>query len=224
MDNVNGKIRIVTWEQPEIKVDAIKRGTTENDLDEVKIEIETKPDYIRIHTASPRNRWKLWGRGNSTSVEYDIQVPANVRLGKVENVNGSLSVAGVRGRIHASSVNGQLTAEGVEANVDLESVNGRVRVSFDNLQAVTHATVKTVNGGVAVILPTDASAEVSAHTLNGSINSGHGLAPKKHWPIGSDLHGTLGKGGTQLNAETVNGSIQIRVGENYRQKLRTLWP
>jgi len=95
LDNVNGKIRIVTWEQPEIKVDAIKRANTESDLDEVKIEIEAKPDSIRIHTAYPRNRWKLWGE--ATPPRWIMNsVPANVRLGKVENVNGSLSVAGVR--------------------------------------------------------------------------------------------------------------------------------
>ena len=211
LDNVNGTIRITAWDRPEIKIDAVKAADRQSDLDDVKIEIKAQADRISIHTVYPRHKRTFWGRNNSATVDYDLQVPANARLSKIENVNGSIEIVGVRGLIRASNVNGRVGLEGVAADANLETVNGRLQASFADLETVKHASLKTVNGRVALKLPVGASAELSANTVNGSINSGAGLPIKKHWPIGSDLHTTLGKGGPQIRAETVNGSIQIEL-------------
>ncbi len=213
LDNVNGKVRITAWDRAEVKVEAVKLAETEEELEAVKIVIDSKPDQIRIHTKYPSTKWSLWKRNNSTTVEYDIKVPSHAVLEEINNVNGRVEIQGVHGRVHASTVNGKLTVEGLTADVDLGSVNGSVLAAFNNLDAVKRASLKTVNGRVSVTLPPDANAEVSAHTLNGGIHCGPELPAKKHWPVGTDLHGTLGKGGTQINAETVNGSIQMHQAE-----------
>jgi len=213
LDNVNGKVRITAWDRAEVKVEAVKLAETEEELEAVKIVIDSKPDQIRIHTKYPSTKWSLWKRNNSTTVEYDIKVPSHAVLEEINNVNGRVEIQGVHGRVHASTVNGKLTVEGLTADVDLGSVNGSVLAAFNNLDAVKRASLKTVNGRVSVTLPPDANAEVSAHTLNGGIHCGPELPAKKHWPVGTDLHGTLGKGRTQINAETVNGSIQMHQAE-----------
>ncbi len=178
LDNLNGKVHIAAWDRAEVKVDAIKLAETEAELEDVKIEIDSNSDQIRIHTKYPGMKWSLWKRTNSAIVEYDIKVPSHAGLEEI-----------------------------------LGSVNGAVLSAFDNLDAVKRASLKTVNGRVSVTLPPDANAEISAHTLNGSISSGLDLPAKKHWPVGTDLQGTLGKGGAQIHAETVNGSIQMRLAE-----------
>ena len=213
LDNVNGKVLITAWDRAEVKVEAVKFAETEEDLEAVKIVIDSKPDQIRIHTKYPSTKWSLWKRNNSTTVEYDIKVPSRAVLDEINNVNGRVEIQGVHGRVHASTVNGKLMVEGLTADADLGSVNGSVVAAFDNLDAVKHASLKTVNGRVSVTLPPDANADVSAHTLNGGIHCGPDLPAKKHWPVGTDLHGTLGKGGTQIHAETVNGSIQMQQSE-----------
>ena len=213
LDNVNGKVRITAWDRDEVRVEAVKLAESEEELEAVKIIIDSKPDQIRIHTKYPSTKWSLWKRNNSTTVEYDIKVPSRAVLDEINNVNGRVEIQGVHGRVHASTVNGKLMAEGLTADADLGSVNGSVLAAFDNLDAVKCTSLKTVNGRVSVTLPPDANAEISAHTLNGSISSGLDLPAKKHWPVGTDLQGTLGKGGAQIHAETVNGSIQMRLAE-----------
>jgi DUF4097 and DUF4098 domain-containing protein YvlB len=213
LDNLNGIVRISTWDRAEVQVDAVKIAETEAELEEVKIEIDSKPEHIRIHTKYPTTKWSLWKRNNSTTVEYDLKVPVHAVLEHIENVNGRIEIEGVQGRVHASTVNGKMSLNGLAADADLDSVNGSILVMFDNLEAVHRASLKTVNGRVSLTLPPDGNAELSAHTLNGRISSGLDVAPTKHWPIGSDLHGTLGTGGTQIHAETVNGAIQFRRGE-----------
>jgi len=213
LDNLNGKVRIFGWDRAEVKVEAVKLADSEEELEAVKIVIDSKPDQIRIHTKYPSAKWSLWKRNNSTTVEYDIKVPSQAVLEEINNVNGRVEIQGVHGRVHASTVNGKLMVEGLTADADLGSVNGCVLAAFDNLDAVKRASLKTVNGRVTVTLPPDANADISAHTLNGGIHSDSDLPAKKHWPGGTDLHGTLGKGGTQIHAETVNGSIQMQRSE-----------
>jgi hypothetical protein len=209
LDNVNGKVRITTWDRAEVKVDAVKRADTQEYLDELKIEIEAQPDRVRIHTKQPDSKQGGRGIGHSGSVDYEITVPTQARLKDVQTVNGTLEAEGVRGAVHASTVNGRLTVKGLAADTELESVNGAVEASFDQLTGVKVVSTKTVNGKVDLTLPANADADVSAKTVNGSIHAGRGLTVKRNWPIGSELHGTLGKGGTRVKAEAVNGSIRI---------------
>jgi len=210
LDNVNGKVEITTWDRAEVKVDAVKRGDDHEHLDAVRIEIDAKSDQIRIHTRYPNTKSGWGSRNDSVSVDYQVKVPAQARLDDVQTVNGSLKIAGVQGPVHAATVNGHLEASGLAADSTLESVNGTVEATFDHLQAVKSVALKTVNGAVKLTLPADADADVSVNTVNGSIHTDHDLTVKKNWPLGSELHGKLGKGGTRIKAETVNGTIQIR--------------
>src|SRR5215207_5683477 len=107
LDNVNGKVRVTGWGRSEIQVVAVKRADRQADLDAVKIQIDAKPDHIRIHTKYPNSKSGLWKRSNSTSVDYEIKVPTEAQLESVETVNGSLELDGVYGSVHASTVNGK---------------------------------------------------------------------------------------------------------------------
>jgi hypothetical protein len=210
VDNVNGKVHITAWDRQEVQVNAVKIGDNQEDLDAVKIEIHAKPSRVRIHTKYPNSKWSWWGKSNSTKVEYEIKVPAQAQLQDAQTVNGPLEIEGVRGNVHASTVNGRLAAKGLAANSHLGTVNGTVEATFDSLEGVKSVTLKTVNGRAAVELPANADADVSAHTLNGGINASTGLTVKKNWPVGKDLQGKLGNGGTKVRLETINGSIQVR--------------
>jgi DUF4097 and DUF4098 domain-containing protein YvlB len=66
-----------------------------------------------------------------------------------------------------------------------------------------------VNGPVHVELPADASAEVTASTINGDIDSDFPLTVSgRHGP--RHARGTLGSGGRRLSLNTVNGEIELR--------------
>ena len=211
VDNVNGKIHITGWNRNEVKVDAIKTAPSKSELEAVKIEVDSKPESLRIHTKYPNSgwHWKLWKKSNKANVDYEIKVPMKAQLDEVENVNGSVEIEGVRGNVNASTVNGHLEAKGLAGEAKLETVNGAVEAVFEKLNGA--ASLTTVNGHVELVLPSNVNADVSGSTVNGGIHSDHGLTVKKNWPVGSELHGTLGKGGTPVKTETVNGGITVKL-------------
>ena len=56
LENVNGNVHVVTWDRDEVKLDAVKHAKKQEQLDEVKIEVDAKADSIRIKTKYPDSR------------------------------------------------------------------------------------------------------------------------------------------------------------------------
>jgi len=206
LENVNGNVRIGTWDREEIKVEAIKRAKKQEHLDEVRIEVDAKADRIRIKTKYPDSKAKR-NKNNSTSVDYTLTVPQHSRLDRISTVNGGIEIEKVNGDVEASSVNGNVTAAGLAGQVELSTVNGSVKANFAELKK--SVSLKSVNGSVTIALPPEANAKVSANTLTGGISSDFALQAKKHFPIGQNLDGKLGEGGPAVDLSTVNGGIRI---------------
>jgi DUF4097 and DUF4098 domain-containing protein YvlB len=206
LENVNGNVQIVTWDREEIKVDAVKRARKQEHLDEVTIEVDAKTDRIRIKTRFPDRKARR-NKDNSTSVDYTLTVPRLCRLDGVSTVNGGVEIENVRGDVKASSVNGPVTGTSLAGDVELSTVNGSVKAGFTELKK--SVSLKSVNGGVTITLPSETNADVSANTLNGGISSDFSLQVKKHFPIGRNLDGKLGLGGPEIGLSTVNGGIRI---------------
>ncbi|MBU6400044.1 MAG: DUF4097 family beta strand repeat protein [Verrucomicrobia bacterium] len=206
LENVNGDVRVVTWDRVEIKVDAIKRAKKQEHLEEVKIQVDSDPDRIHIKTKYPDSKTRR-NKNNSTSVDYTLTVPKQSRLGKISTVNGGIEIERAGGDVDASSVNGSVKAIGLSGETQLSTVNGSVKASFGELKKPI--SVNSVNGGVSIALPADTNADISAHTLNGGISSEFPVQVKKHFPIGQNLDGKLGNGGPTVKMSTVNGGIHI---------------
>ncbi len=212
LDNVNGTVRITTWDRAEVKLDAVKRAKRQEDLDKVKIEIDSKPDRLQIHTRYPDSKTSFGRRANnSVSVDYTLTVPQSARLDTVSSVNGAVDIDGVRGEVEASTVNGTLKARGLAATAALSTVNGSLTAGFEHLDGVKSVSLKTVNGRVELELPAGANADLSASTVNGSI--GGDVEVKKNWPVGREVKTRLGDGGTKIHASSVNGGIRIHLAK-----------
>jgi DUF4097 and DUF4098 domain-containing protein YvlB len=181
LDNINGNVRIVTWDREEINVEAIKRAKTQEHLDQVKIEVDAKADQFRIRTKYPDSKSRR-NKDNSVSVEYVLTVPQQSRLDRINTVNGNVEIEKVGGDVEASSVNGSVTAAGLAGQAELSTVNGSVKANFSALKK--SVSLKSVNGSVTVSLPPEANAKVSAHTVTGGISSDFGLQTKSTFPSG----------------------------------------
>ncbi len=205
LKNVNGAVRITAWDRAEVKVDAVKKGKTQQALQEAQIVVDARSDAIDIRTKYPEE-----SRRDAASVDYTVMVPRMAQLESVGTVNGTVRVEGVTGPVKASSVNGNVEAEGASGDLDLESVNGKVEANFDRLNA-REVSMKTVNGGVDVGLPSGAGARVTASTVHGGIDSDFDLPVRKmDFGPGADVKATIGGGGPDLRLKTVNGSIHLR--------------
>jgi len=216
LSNISGDVHISSWDQNEVKVDAVKYADTKEQLDEAKIEVDAGKDYVSIRTKYPDHDHTFnWGsHHNPASVEYTLTVPRTVRLGDISLVNGALDVAGVSGEVRASCVNGRLEAKNLSGEAKLSTVNGRLEASFDQL-ASNSIELNSVNGGLELTIPSDSSARLDASTVSGGIDNDFGLRVSHHF-VGHNLSGELGNGGAHIHLSDVNGRISIHHAQDGR--------
>ncbi len=163
---------------------------------------------------------------NHSSVRITVSVPRSVKVG-ANSVNGTVSVRDVGAEVRANTVNGGLTirnangpvrATTVNGAVDVntavgpvtaETVNGNVDARMASLQGDDDMTFKTVNGSVSIYVPARFDATFRFDTVHGGIDSDFPLTLSGRWGP-RHASGTIGNGGRDLRASSVNGSIQLR--------------
>ena len=88
-------------------------------------------------------------------------------------------------------------------------MNGSIDVQMSALSREGDMKFNTVNGNVTVETPESLNARVRMGTLHGSISSDYPVqisgrfGPRR-------AEGTIGRGGREIEMETVNGSIELR--------------
>jgi DUF4097 and DUF4098 domain-containing protein YvlB len=211
LDNINGAVHISAWERNEVKVDAVKSADSKEHLDDARIEVDSSTGRLSIRTKYRDHDLTFsWGsHNNPPNVEYTLTVPRTVRLDEIKLINGSLDVTGVSGEVHASCINGRLDAHNLSGRADLSTINGHLDAKFDQLSG-SSVELKSVNGSVALTIPSDSKAEIEASTVSGGIDNDFGLHVNHHRFVGHDLRGELGNGGPRIKLEDVNGRIEIR--------------
>jgi DUF4097 and DUF4098 domain-containing protein YvlB len=217
LDNINGDVHISSWDRNEVKVDAVKYADTKERLDEAKIEVDPRADSVSIRTKYPDHdhAWNWGSHNNPASVEYTLTVPRTARLDEIKLINGSLDLSGVSGEVNASCINGRLEAHNLAGRARLSTINGHLDARFDQLPG-NSVELNSVNGSVALTIPSDSKAELEASTVSGGISNDFGLRVNHHQFVGHDLRGELGAGGTHIKLENVNGRIEIHHAQDGR--------
>jgi len=208
ISNVNGSITVTGGKGDSVEIIATKKAKNQKDLDRIEIEVSHSVSEIEIETELGDS--DKWYSNTTGQVKYEIIVPGGTMLDSVETVNGDVTISGVSGMVVAESVNGDLDVTDLADDVSLSTVNGSVNAAFAMCEGEQSVKTETVNGRVTITLPENSDVEISADTLNGSINGrDFGLDTDKGF-VGSDLNGKIGGGSARLNIDTVNGSIKIR--------------
>ena len=193
------------WDEPRVRIEAVKHAASERALEELKVEIVGEGDRLSVRTRYPRARWM----GGAGKVDYRVSVPRGARV-RVSNVNGRVEVDGVGGAVKASTVNGSVDVTGAGGGVEASAVNGSVEVAVARVDPAGRSQLSTTNGSVRLTLPRDASADVEAHTVNGSVGCDFDLADARK--SRRKVEGRIGSGGARFELGTVNGSAHIDRG------------
>ena len=209
LENTNGSVRLATWDEPRVRIEAVKHARSERALDELRIEIVGEGDRLSVRTRYPRPRF-LGGAGR---VDYRVSVPRGARV-RVGNVNGRVEVDGVEGAVKAATVNGSVDVAHAGGEVEASAVNGSVDVALVRVAPGGRSRLSTTNGSVGLTLPRDANADVEAHTVNGSVSCDFDLADSHK--SRRKLEGRIGTGGARFELGTVNGSARIDRGLSTR--------
>src|SRR6202162_3912092 len=187
LDNINGDVHISSWDQNQVKVDAVKYADTKEHLDEAKIEIDSRNDSLSIRTRYPDHNqsWHWGSHNNPASVEYTLTVPRTERLDEIRFIKRQLDITGVSGEVNASCINGRLEAHNLAGRARLSTINGRLDARFDQL-AGRSVELNSVNGSVELTIPSDSKAELEASTVSGGIDNDFGLHVNHHRFVGHD--------------------------------------
>jgi DUF4097 and DUF4098 domain-containing protein YvlB len=214
---VNGGIRATGASGDQVLVTAVKKAR-KSDPESVKVEAVEHDGGVTIcavypsvdgrqNSCGPGDKGHMNVRDNDVSVEFEVHVPAGVRLA-ARTVNGGISATGLRADAKADTVNGAVTLESTGTAV-ANTVNGGITARMGRADWQGALRLNTVNGSIDVTLPASASTDVRAATVNGSIDTEFPLSVTGRISRRS-LSGTIGSGGRQLELNTVNGGITLR--------------
>jgi hypothetical protein len=215
---VNGSIDASGSSGTAVLVTATKEGR-KSDPRDVEIRVVEHSDGVTICAVYPssrrgeENECKPGGRGrsntrnNDVEVEWTVQVPRGVRfVGRT--VNGDVAARGLTAAAEAYTVNGGITIE-TTSWAQASTVNGSIGARIGATLWDGDAEFDTVNGRITVDLPRDASFEVHASTVNGSMSTDFPLTVRGKWGP-KQMSGTVGGGGRSLSLSTVNGDMALR--------------
>ncbi|HEX7192731.1 MAG TPA: DUF4097 family beta strand repeat-containing protein [Thermoanaerobaculia bacterium] len=215
LDNVNGHVNITSWDQPRIRVHAVKTVSRSDDpraaLNALRIEMTPRDGGVAVHTVYPNHGSIglldiLTGNWSDAKVEYDVTVPRSMSL-DLETTNGAIEVNGVAGMLKVETTNGHIRLDRCAGNVDASTTNGRVTAELLSVNRDRTNRLSTTNGRIVLTVPPSLAAEIDASTTNGSIDSD--LAVATHSVGRHSLQGTINGGGAPLRLRTTNGSIEI---------------
>ena len=205
LQNVNGPVEVEGWDKNEVEIHAVKVAKEkESDIDRVAIEISAKPDDVSVVTRYPQNE------GVEVAVLYTVRVPHGARVEHLGTVNGTLKVAGVDAVEDLHTVNGNIEVYEGGGSVHAHTTNGNLHLELLRILGDKGMTAETTNGSVLLAVPSDTQANLEARSMNGSFSSELPVAFESSLRP-RETRGKLGKGGTPIRLNTINGGIRIEI-------------
>ena len=197
VETFNGSVDISGWDQNVVDISGTKYGPTQQEADNLRVDIENAADSVSIRVARPAMRL------NHQGAKFVVKIPRNARIDRIITSNGSIRtqdgvgsahlrssnggihVLDLRGDLEAETSNGSIELEGVEGDIRAHSTNGHIRAGRVNgsLDASTSnagvtaeisradkpVRISTSNNGVEVTLPPHYSDSVHIETRNAPI-------------------------------------------------------
>lgn len=132
---------------------------------------------------------------------------------RVEQATGPVTIVEIEGPLTVTHEHGPVTVRQAAASVDVEIQNGDIDVDLRTLPPDASVTLETSNGDITLHLPPTVSAELSAQTSVGTIQTnGLTLSDERFIPrnAGGRYTAQMGPGDASINLESQNGSILVQ--------------
>jgi DUF4097 and DUF4098 domain-containing protein YvlB len=204
LENTRGNIKISSWDESRVEIVAEKSGENEEDMELVPIEIDSKPDELKIKSLFPEYAPELYVR-----VNYRVKVPRNVDLKLVQTINGEIEVSEVNGRAVLLTDYGQITVKKFSGILRAESLSyGDIDCELTKVAKSDHFDLQNMNGTISVQIPKGVDAFWIARTLNGTIDSEVPLEIRDNFGP-KVAHRPNEAGEPLVRVYSVNGNIEI---------------
>jgi DUF4097 and DUF4098 domain-containing protein YvlB len=188
------------------------------DAARVDFDVTVPPDCaVIIHSSSgPISIEKLRGDVTADGENANIEVH-DVGSGHVHlrTLKGNITLANVNnGHVEVTSVSGPVKMSNVSGpSVEVNTTNGKISYSgmFSNNGDYSFTTH---SGDIEVLLPANASIDVSARSVSGKVENDFPFQPKQHIPFpvttGRAFAGTSNSGGSGVQLRSFSGTIRVK--------------
>jgi DUF4097 and DUF4098 domain-containing protein YvlB len=201
----NGGISVHGWDKPQVEILAMiqTQAETQSAAESMAKEILVTARNGLVRADGPDRN----GRHESWSVSYEVWAPRGTELSLTAQ-NGGISVDGVSSKMDLQTVNGGLSLVDVDGDVRGTTVNGGVTAELHGDRWTgTGLDLRTSNGGVRLIIPSNYSARLETGTVNGGMNVDFPITIQGS--LGHRFSTQLGAGGAMIRAMTTNGGVSI---------------
>jgi hypothetical protein len=168
--NRDGAVLVYGSQLNEIRVRAVKKAYSQDQLNQLAIDVSTRPGAVSIITKfPPQPKWGLSDR--SGTVDYTIVVPETASISALELNAGEVLLDSLRGlQVHATLNDGRIFARNCFTNVDLTINRGTLTLSYDWWeQEQFSAKGRVAQGDAWLFLPTEAGFHLLAYAAHGRI-------------------------------------------------------
>jgi hypothetical protein len=215
-----GNITVKTSTSDDISIKAVKKVKGMNDeikkevMANIDIVIEGNGNSLSVYPSTKDGKkddlWKWVERlykGTHVTVDFELEVPENIKVYTVDSNAGNISFSEVNGEIAIKSNAGNvdLTGVGLTGSNEIGINAGNITLDADISKASKLEVVNTA-GNVTLNLPAnsafDLTAKLTAGNVNGSFLSG------THINSGT-IRQKINGGGTEVNVTTVAGNVTI---------------
>jgi len=125
---------------------------------------------------------------------------------RVKALSGVIRVSNPGGRIEADTASGEVEIHGAASDVKAHAASGRGTTSC-NPSAGSYWELKTVSGGVQLVVPASANLHLSAEAVSGDIRSDVPIVVEEQSKHSLRAH--MGSGGGRVDVHTVSGEIRV---------------
>jgi DUF4097 and DUF4098 domain-containing protein YvlB len=175
---------------------------------DTRAEAEDVVNAVRIETGRSRvNATGPDGRRQGWSVSYHIFVPRRTNL-SLETHNGGIQIENVKGQMRMEALNGGIRLARVAGDVRGSTTNGGLHIDLDGQRwDGAGLDVRTTNGGVRLMVPSNFAAHIETGTVNGGMDVDFPVTVQGR--IGGSLSFDVNGGGPTIRAVTTNGGVKI---------------
>jgi DUF4097 and DUF4098 domain-containing protein YvlB len=200
----NGGVAFYGWDRNEVKVVAMIQANADDDNQAQALakQIRVNTNGGRISADGPTSSRRSWW-----TVSYEIYVPTRSNLEAVTQ-NGGVSAEDVEGDLDFQAMNGGINVANIAGDVRGETTNGGISASLSGSSwRGKGLDLRTMNGGVSLVIPRDYNARLETGTTNGGMRVDFPMTVQGL--IGKHIHTQLGAGGPLVRVITTNGGVRV---------------
>ena len=148
------------------------------------------------------------GRAGISGNNRDIKIESPTGPVDVDITNGRIEVYDATTDARLRTVNGKIYVHMQGGRLDASTTNGNIVAALLTPE-VTVCELKSMNGGITLVLPENFSAQVEAVTGRGVVKSDFAVKPLLGHQRQRQMRGIIGSGQTRLALNSLNGNIWL---------------